>query len=100
MALFVIMNYRKQKQNKKRIALFVIMNYSKQRARTKTYGTVCYLKNECKQRAKQKTHVTLFVIMNYGKQRAKQKNTCETVCYRERMSTNSKTKRTWHCLLS
>ena len=52
MALFVIMNHRKQKQSKKHMALFFIMNYSKQRAKTKkTYGTVCYLKNECKQRA-------------------------------------------------
>jgi hypothetical protein len=35
MALFVITNYSKQKQNKKHMALFAIMDYGKQRANTK-----------------------------------------------------------------
>ena len=74
-----------KEQHQKPVALFAILNECKQIATTKntwhcllswttenksktkkTYGTVCYLKNECKQRGKQK-------------------NTCDTVCYRERM---------------
>ena len=45
--------------NKKHMALFVIMNYDKQRAKQKTHVTLFVIVNECKQRAKQKARGTV-----------------------------------------
>jgi hypothetical protein len=42
------------------MALFVIMNYGKQRAKQKTHVTLFAIVNECKQTAKQNARGTAF----------------------------------------